>query len=240
LAIPRILSDPPPAPPFAAIFDFDGVVLDSETPEFESYRSTFQAYGAVLAFEEWTGLVGIWRPGIDWYDVLCGRTVSFPERGVFETERRQRFLEIVRMEPLPGIVALLDDLHASGVATAIASSASGRWVRRAVQEVGLLDRFDAIVTGDEIARVKPAPDVYLEAARRLGIEPQSAVAIEDSATGLAAAKSAGLAAIVIPHWLTAGHDFSAADLQVAHAGELNAERLSAIVRRRERRPTRSA
>jgi HAD superfamily hydrolase (TIGR01509 family) len=236
LATPRILSDPQPAPPFAAIFDFDGVVLDSETPEFESYRATFEAYGAVLALEEWTASVGIWRPGIDWYDVLCARTVSFPERSTFEAERRQRFLQGVRMEPLPGIVALLDDLRARRVATAIASSASSRWVHRAVGEVGLLDRFDAIVTGDQVARLKPAPDVYLEAARRLGVEPESAVAIEDSATGLASAKSAGLAAIVIPHWLTAGHDLSAADLRVAHAGELDAARLAGIVRRRQRKP----
>jgi HAD superfamily hydrolase (TIGR01509 family) len=230
LVTDRILPDPQPAPSFAAIFDFDGVILDSETPEYESYRATFEAYGAVLALDEWTSSVGIWRPGTDWYDVLRQRADSSPDRATFDSRRRQHFLDSVRMEPLPGIVALVDDLRANRIPTAIASSASSRWVRRAIQEIGMFERFDAIVTGDEVARLKPAPDVYLEAARRLGVDPASAIAIEDSATGLAAAKSAGLAAIVIPHWLTAGHDLSAADLEVAHAGELSAARLGELVR----------
>jgi HAD superfamily hydrolase (TIGR01509 family) len=229
LATSRILSDPRPAPPFAAIFDFDGVILDSETPEYESYRLTFASYGAVLAFEEWTGSVGIWRPGIDWYERLCERADPFPDRGTFDSARREHFLATVRMEPLPGIVTLLDELRMSQVATAIASSASSRWVQRAVRELGLLDRFDAIVTGDEVAHLKPAPDVYLAAASRLGVDPARAVAIEDSATGLVAAKAAGLATVVIPHWLTAGHDLSGADLKVANAGELSVERLAALV-----------
>jgi HAD superfamily hydrolase (TIGR01509 family) len=232
LAIPRILSDPDPAPRFAVIFDFDGVILDSETAEFESYRSTFAAYGADLAADEWTASVGIWRPGIDWYGVLCERAASVPDRGTFDARRRQHFLDHVRMEPLPGIVPLIDELRARRHPTAIASSASSRWVRRAVEAIGLADRFDAIVTGDEVAHLKPAPDVYLEAARRLDVDPASAVAIEDSATGVAAARAAGLSVVVIPHWLTACHDLSAADLHAVHAGELTAERLSDLVRRR--------
>ncbi len=191
----------------------------------------FEACGTTLDVEEWTATVGIWRPDVDWYDVLRGRGGSPPERDAFDSERRRHFATRVRMEPLEGIVQLLDELHAADVPTAIASSASGRWVRRAVEEMGLGSRFTTIVTGDEVEHVKPAPDVYLEAARRLGVAPSDVVAIEDSAAGLAAAKAAGMSVIVIPHWLTAGHDLSAADLRVAHAGELSLSRLQALASR---------
>jgi beta-phosphoglucomutase-like phosphatase (HAD superfamily) len=87
------------------------------------------------------------------------------------------------------------------------------------------------VTGDQVARRKPAPDVYLEAARRLGVEPARAIAIEDSAPGIAAARAAGMKAIAIPHWLTERHDLGSADLTVAHAGELTLDRLAALCTR---------
>ena len=83
--------------------------------------------------------------------------------------------------------------------------------------------------GDEVARRKPAPDVYLEAARRLAVDPARSIAIEDSGPGITAAKAAGMKAIAIPHWLTECHNLSAADLRVTHAGELTLDRLAAVV-----------
>ena len=111
---------------------------------------------------------------------------------------------------------------------AIASSAPARWVVGAVERLGIRPLFDAVVTGDEVAHRKPAPDVYLEAARRLGVDPARSVAIEDSRPGITAARAAGMKAIAIPHWLTERHDLSAADLTVAHAGELTLERLMTL------------
>jgi beta-phosphoglucomutase-like phosphatase (HAD superfamily) len=101
----------------------------------------------------------------------------------------------------------------------------------AVERLAIQQLFDAVVTGDQVARRKPAPDVYLEAARRLGIEPAHAIAIEDSAPGIAAARAAGMKAVAIPHWLTERHDLGAADLTVAHAGELTLDRLAALYAR---------
>ena len=112
--------------------------------------------------------------------------------------------------------------------TAIASSAPARWVIGAVERLGIGPLFGAIVTGDQVAHRKPAPDVYLEAALRLGVEPRWCVAVEDSSPGIAAARAAGMKAIAIPHWLTERHDLSAADLTVAHAGELTVDRLATL------------
>src|SRR4029077_14917040 len=114
--------------------------------------------------------------------------------------------------PMRGIQELLETLRGAAIPIAIASSAPARWVVAAVERLGVRPLFGAVVTGDEVARRKPAPDVYLEAARRLAVEPTRAIAIEDSAPGIAAARSAGMKAVAIPHWLTERHDLSGADL----------------------------
>ena len=127
-----------------------------------------------------------------------------------------------------GVRELLLQLRDAGIAAAIASSAPARWVVGAVERLGIRPLFDAVVTGDEVAHRKPAPDVYLEAARRLGVDPARSVAIEDSEPGITAACAAGMKVIAIPHWLTERHDLSAAHLKVAHAGELTVERLASL------------
>jgi beta-phosphoglucomutase-like phosphatase (HAD superfamily) len=102
-------------------------------------------------------------------------------------------------------------------------------VRGAVAELGLDAAFDAIVSGDEVARGKPAPDVYLEAARRLAVPASRCVAIEDSGPGIAAARAAGMATVAIPHPVSRTHDFSGALLQVTTAADLTVDTLQRLV-----------
>lgn len=217
---------------FAVVFDFDGIIIDSETPEYESHRLVFEACGIPLPVDEWYGQVGMWTANSTWwFDRLRERAAEPPDHATFEASKRQRFRELVKMEPLPGISRLIDELAAAGVRLAIASSAPDRWVRRAVGELGLLSHFHTIVTDSEVDRVKPSPDVYLEAARRLMLPPHRAVAIEDSCPGLAAARAAGMRTVVIPHSLTERQDLSGADFRVNDASELTVEILRALVDR---------
>ena len=217
-------------PPAAVIFDFDGIVLDSETPEFESHRRIYERCGVTLTVDEWCGVIGTWSEGHDeqWFRRLCAQSSGAPGREAYFAERRQIFEAIVPAAPMRGVRELLVQLRDAGVAAAIASSAPARWVVGAVDRLGIRPLFDAVVTGDEVARRKPAPDVYLEAARRLGVDPARSVAIEDSEPGITAACAAGMKVIAIPHWLTERHDLSAAHLTVAHAGELTVERLTSL------------
>jgi HAD superfamily hydrolase (TIGR01509 family) len=217
-------------PPAAVIFDFDGIVLDSETPEFESHRRIYERCGVTLTVDEWCGVIGTWSEGHDeqWFRRLCAQSSGVPGREAYFAERRQIFEAIVPAAPMRGVRELLVQLREAGVAAAIASSAPARWVVGAVDRLGIRPLFDAVVTGDEVARRKPAPDVYLEAARRLGVDPARSVAIEDSEPGITAACAAGMKVIAIPHWLTQRHDLSAAHLTVAHAGELTVERLTSL------------
>ena len=215
----------------AVVFDFDGVVFDSETPEYESHRRLYEECGIALTVEEWCDAIGVWSAEHDdrRFDALRARAAAAPARADYHTRRHALFEELAPRAPMRGIVGLLDELDRAEVPAAIASTAPSRWVRPAIARLGLTMRFRAIVTGDDVARRKPAPDVYLEAARRLGVDPRLAVAIEDSAPGLAAARAAGMRAVAIPHWLTERHDLSTAELRVEHAGELSLARLDALV-----------
>jgi HAD superfamily hydrolase (TIGR01509 family) len=215
----------------AVIFDFDGVVLDSETPEYESHRRIYERCGVPLTVDEWCGAIGLWTEGHDdqRFVRLCEQTTSAPAREAYHAERGRIFASLVPSEPMRGVRELLLALHDANVPAAIASTAPSRWVVPSAERIGIRSLFRAVVTGDEVARRKPAPDVYLEAARRLGVDPARSIAIEDSGPGIAAAHAAGMKTVAIPHWLTQGHDLRLADLRVGHAGELTLARLAALV-----------
>lgn len=215
----------------AVVFDFDGVILDSETPEFESHRLIFERFGATLTPEEWCDQIGVWVEGHHerWHARLCERAADAPDWASFEAERRRLFGSLVAPEPMRGIDRLIDALETAGVPLAIASTAPAAWVTGAAERLGIHHRFQTIVTCDDVERRKPAPDVYIEAMRRLGADPARTIAIEDSAPGVASAKAAGLTTVAIPHWLTERHDLSRADVRVSQAGELTLALLENLV-----------
>lgn len=215
----------------SVIFDFDGVVLDSETPEFESHRRVFARCGAELTADEWCESIGVYSEEHEamWHARLRERSPRAPDWAAFDAERRRHFLALIAREPMPGIAALLDALDAAGVPAGIASTAPARWVLEAAERIGVRRRFQTIVTGDDVVRRKPAPDVYVEALRRLKADAAASIAIEDSGPGIASAKSAGLTVVAVPHWLTERHDLSAADLRVASAAALTLGRLEELL-----------
>jgi HAD superfamily hydrolase (TIGR01509 family) len=219
------------SPLAAVVFDFDGIVIDSETSEFESHRRVFERYGVSLTGEEWCDQIGVWTEGHDdrWFRELCARSSRPPDHAAYHAEKQRIFDEVVPDGPMRGIRELLTELAGAGIPAAIASSSPASWVVRATEQLGLRALFGAIVTGDDVARRKPAPDVYLEAARRLGADPARSIALEDSGPGIAAARAAGMKTIAIPHWLTEGHDLVGADLRVEHAGELTLARLMELL-----------
>jgi putative hydrolase of the HAD superfamily len=214
---------------FAVVLDFDGTILDTETPAYESHRRFFGEHGVALTVDEWCTCIGTIQPETHWFDWLCERAAAAPSFERFRAATLAYYRERVRPEPMPGILALLDALDDAGIPRAIGSTAPADWVLESLAELRLADRFPIVVTGDQVARFKPAPDVYLEAARRLGMPPARCIAIEDSGPGLASARAAGMRTIAIPHPLNRTHDL-AADLSVSSATELDVERLRALAR----------
>jgi HAD superfamily hydrolase (TIGR01509 family) len=215
----------------AVIFDFDGVVLDSETPEFESHRRIYERHGVTLSVDEWCGQIGIYTEGYErrWFAELCGRCATALTEQEYDAEKRRIFDSLLPRGPMRGVADLLHELQRAGVPAAIASTSPARWVVPAAERIGVAPFFRTIVSGDEVRNRKPAPDVYLEAARRLNADPRRAVAIEDSAPGIASARAAGMRTVAVPHRLTERHDLGDADLRVAHIGELTLHRLEQLV-----------
>lgn len=211
------------------VFDCDGLIIDSETAVFEAYRQLLVPFAVTLTAEQWRYYVGGAHDPLEWIATLVTDAPVAFDRDIFQAEKSRIFREVVQYTPMAGIQALVDDLHASGARLGVASNSGARWVVPALEKLGLADRFAAVVTRDDVANGKPAPDVYLEAARRLGVPPSRAVALEDSGHGAAAAKAAGFKVIAVPNWLTQGQDLGMADLLVTSAAELTAIRLRALV-----------
>ena len=215
------------AEPFAVIFDFDGVIVDSETAEYKAHRQLFVTHGGDLTVAQWCDTIGICDDPRRWFDALCRLAPSL-DFETYEREKRRLFREVVKMQTLDGIDPLLAELDRAGVATAIASNASRRWVAGAAREMGVHDRFAAIVTADDVEHPKPAPDVYLEAARRLGAPPERSVAIEDSENGIRAGKAAGMRVVAIPnpHFPPAEEALALADVTLGSLAELRPSTLA--------------
>jgi HAD superfamily hydrolase (TIGR01509 family) len=216
-------------PAFAVIFDFDGLIVDSETPEFEAHRQIFAEHGVTLTAEEWLEEVGSYEPNRNWFERLGRRLGRDLDHAALREEKRRRFWQVVIMEPMPGIRRLLDALTTATVPLALASSSELSWIGRATQMLDVARCFRTIVTGNDVQRRKPDPEPYLLAARRLGIPPARCVAIEDSEHGLRAAQAAGMKTVVIPNWLTEMQDLSGAHLRVRSAEELDVGRLARLV-----------
>jgi HAD superfamily hydrolase (TIGR01509 family) len=220
--------------PEAVVFDFDGVILDSETPEYESHRRVFERFGLTLTVDEWCDWIGV-DTDLDpdrWPNRLRAHTHEAPAPHVFREEVKALFRDLLPKAPMPGISSLIAELVRSDVRCAIASNSPARWVVPAAEAVGVTDYMSAVVTIDDVSCGKPAPDVYLEAVRRVGAEPARSVAIDDSSPGLTAARAAGLRTIAVPHWLTERHDLSQADVRVPDARAITLELLQQLMEAR--------
>lgn len=186
----------------ALIFDFDGLLIDSESPLFEIWQGIYREHGCELALSEWQHALGTFG-GFDPYADIRSRTGSGPDRAELQPIIRARHVELVAAMPLlPGVADLFDDAREAGLKTAVASSSAEDWVGPFLDQHKLRARLDAVCTRDDVERVKPAPDLFLLAARRMGVAPERCIVFEDSPNGLRAARAAGMWAVAVPNALT--------------------------------------
>jgi len=206
----------------ALVFDFDGLILDTEAPVFHSWREAFEAEGATLTLEEWSDTIGR-ANSADPADLLAERT-GRPLDETRRAARKARRDELLAAEAvLPGVHDWLEDARRLGLPIGVASSSEVDWVAGHLERLGLLDRFACLTCFDGTLPGKPAPDLYLAACDSLGVDPADALAVEDSGNGVTAAKAAGLKCVAVPHDLTRDHDLSGADLLVSSLAELPLE-----------------
>jgi HAD superfamily hydrolase (TIGR01509 family) len=221
-----------PRPLQGVVFDFDGLVLDTETPAFTSAGRAFAEHGVELDREWWLSIIGT-ADHPHWTEYLeqrLGRSIE--DRDAVLERRRVHHHDLIAAEDVrPGVVELLDQVAAAGIPLAVASSSPRDWVAGHLDRLGLRERFSAIRTRDDVgrARTKPLPDLYLATAEALGAEPGRCVAIEDSPNGVAAACAAGMPVVAVPAGMTAGSDCSAAQMVVASLTALTLTDLEALV-----------
>jgi HAD superfamily hydrolase (TIGR01509 family) len=188
----------------AVIFDLDGVLMDSERLAFHAWRQWASLYGGELKESDFSGMIGLTAEDTATYVIERTKASFNMADGCAWTW--QWVLDRLREgnQPLPGAVELLSGLTARGYPLAIASNAFTGYIDDALEGLCLSDYFSVRVSVDDVAQGKPAPDVYLSAASRLGCDPRNCLAIEDSRVGLQAATAAGMRVIVVP----GAHDHS--------------------------------
>jgi HAD superfamily hydrolase (TIGR01509 family) len=220
----------------AVVFDFDGLIIDSETTALRSWQELYAAYGEEVPVEKkWVNLIGTWDA--DWSPAaeLEARIGHPLDWDTLESERRAREIALADEQPLlPGVLDALDAATALRLRLAIASSSSLAWVERHLLRLGIYDRFEALITRDDVVRTKPDPELFVRALEALGVRADEAFAFEDSVHGVTAAKGAGMRVVAVPGPLMRDRDFTAADLRLESLEDMPLarilERLTGVLR----------
>jgi HAD superfamily hydrolase (TIGR01509 family) len=218
----RIRANSPGMAIAAVLFDFDGVLVDTEWAIYDAWHRTFRNHGHPLPLDVYTQCIGsdfdTWSPkshleqltgmAFDWHDL--------------DTRRQEEILrDLDGAGAMPGAVELIEAVAGAGLKRAVVSSSSHHWVDGWLGRLGLSPQFDAIVCRGDAEKIKPAPDLYLEAARQVGVDPCECLVIEDSMNGVKSAKAAGMPVWVVPNRVTACLDFSLADAVFPSLHELH-------------------
>jgi HAD superfamily hydrolase (TIGR01509 family) len=212
------------------VFDFDGLILDTEAPAYESWAEIYADHGETLEFEKWATCIGT-HDTFDPCVELETRLARSLDAEAIRRRSRARCDEMIALrEVLPGVRDYVVEARRLGLHLGVASSSSRVWVEGHLTRLGLREFFDVVRTSDDVPRVKPDPALYLSVLAAMGVRAGDAVALEDSPNGVLAAKRAGISCVAVPNPLTARLDLSAADLRLASLTELSLPALLAHLR----------
>ena len=209
--------------PRAVLFDFDGVILDTEWPIYETWRDLFLEYGQELTLETYVQCIGsdfdTWSPEI-YLESLTGKTFDWatinPARNVIIRE------EVGKLDAVPGVREALEHFKNQNVPCAVVSSSDHNWVDGWLEKLGLTSFFQTTVCKGDAPKIKPAPDLYLEGVRRMELPASDCLVIEDSLNGMKSAHAADCPVVAIPNRITACIDFNEAEFQFATMTEFAA------------------
>ncbi|NJN16733.1 MAG: HAD-IA family hydrolase [Oscillochloris sp.] len=221
----------------ALILDFDGLIVDTETPALASWQHIYAEYGHELPLAVWAGALGT-NHGFDAFEYLVGLVAAVNAAAAAELrqaeeavrDRRQELKTALSADKplLPGVIALLDQADAAGLPLAVASSSSRRWVAGWLRTHGIYERFVCVRTSDDVEYTKPDPALFLAAAAGLGYPPGACLVFEDSPNGILAARAAGCPVIAVPSVITSQIALPPADLVIS---ALDAHPLSEMLAR---------
>jgi HAD superfamily hydrolase (TIGR01509 family) len=207
------------------IFDFDGLIIDSESPEYQSWADMYKAHNCSLPFEKWAECIGT-ADAFDpakYLEELIGRPIDRAEALV---RRRAQFAELMATQPLlPGVADCIASARRRGIKLGVASSSTRNWVVGNLSRFGLATEFDAICCREDVVAVKPDPALYVAVLQGLGIRAKEAIALEDSPNGVLAAKRAGIFCVAVPNAITSRLCLDHADCRLSSLAQLSFDEL---------------
>ena len=214
----------------AVIFDFDGTIIDTETPIYQAWQEMYQRYQVELPLSLWSQAIGT-HDGFDpilHLESLIGFKLN---QETITALHRRRAQELIGLQPLrAGVWPLIKRARQAGLMLGMASSSHLGSVMPYLERFGLFGYFDVLCTADDVEQVKPDPALYTLALQRLEVAPQEAVAIEDSLNGTLAARRAGLPCLVVPNDMTAHFAFPADAVQLVSLETVDVAYLTALCR----------
>lgn len=208
----------------ALIFDFDGLILDTETPDYRTWKAIYRDHGFELPEDEWGKIIG--GTGLSRFDaaehlslLLEGRLDSVSLR---ERHRSQSASVLLAQSALPGVMEYIQEAKRRRLQLAIASSSSHAWVDAHAKRLGIFDYFDTVVCSDDVGagRTKPNPDLFLLALERLRVHRNEAIVFEDSPNGVRAARAAGIFVVAVPNEVTSRLSIENANLTLRSLADL--------------------
>jgi HAD superfamily hydrolase (TIGR01509 family) len=212
----------------AVIFDFDGIIIDSESPELQVWQEVFAGHGRVLGFDLWADLVGRPRTHFDLYSYFQQHINPAVDIDALRIERRARVIALTEAQPvLPGVHAYLHGASAMGLKVGLASSSSGGHVRGHLARLNLLGYFHTTKCFEDTETHKPEPGPYRAVLEDLGVAADEAVAFEDSPNGVTSAKAAGIFCVAVPNPVTCHLPLEHADYRIESLAEEPLERILA-------------
>ena len=220
----------------AIIFDFDGLIVDTETPTYQVWKEAFERYALELPLTVWSDCIG--KGDED-------NPLRYLEESIGELVDREKFvaaIDVRRVDrvsdapPLPGVVETIRAAHERGYRLAIASSSPHGWVDPQLDRLGVTQFFESILCEEDVAETKPSPELFLLTLDRFQIMPGEAIVLEDSPNGVTAAKRANLFTIVVPNLITKQLDVDGADMRLESLADLTFDALMTEVESRKNKP----
>ncbi len=218
-------------PPIRALFfDFDGLIFDTETTEMIVWKHIYAEHGFEYPEDRWAQNAGLWGNNHRFDSAAHLQDLLQRPLDLEALNRRHHDESAAAFLAQPareGIVEYLDAGQGLGLRLAVASSSPLYWVTGHLSRLGLVSRFERIISGDDVPpdRVKPKPDIYIKALQALDISAAEAIAFEDSPHGLIAARAAGIFAVAVPNPTTARLELPAADLRLDSLADVPLEQL---------------
>ncbi len=210
----------------ALIFDFDGLILETEGPSYQSWEALYRSFGLSLPFSTWSTIIGTTQGVFDPRLELQKQVQENLDWEAVELQRQLGEQALIEAQPvLPGVEQYLQDARRLKLKIGLASSSSCKWVMGHLRRLGLDSCFDCICASDDVQHVKPHPELYLSVLRGLEVKARETIALEDSPLGVQAAKSAGIYCVAVPNPLTSRLSLSQADLQLSSLADMPLEQL---------------